>query len=158
MIGVRMLAGQPFDREPSAPMPASSSSANGSGASISAPVPTRSDRSLSINGVRQQVVAVAPDAFEDPLVPGVEVWTPLDFQSQNRTQWYNHYLSVIGRLRPGATLEQAQAELKTIALQIEPNYGRVRFVAGRASRRCRSTRSGRPEACCGSSSARSRCC
>jgi hypothetical protein len=45
-------------------------------------------RMLSINGVRQQVAAVVPDAFEDPLVPGVEVWTPLDFQGSNRTRWY----------------------------------------------------------------------
>ena len=123
VIGVRTLAGQPFDRD--------AERANADVVVISERIwreylGARADavgQTLSINGVRQQVVAVVPDAFEDPLVPGVEIWTPLDFQSGNRTQWFNHYLSVIGRLRPGATLEQAQAELKTIARQIEPNYG-----------------------------------
>ncbi len=80
-------------------------------------------QSLSINGVRQQVVAVLPDAFDDPLVPGVEIWTPIDIQTPSRNQWYNHYLSVIGRLRPGATRDQAQAELETISRQIASNYG-----------------------------------
>ena len=124
VLGVRLLAGQPFERD--------AERANAGVVVISERIwreylgarPDAVGQTLSINGVRQQVVAVVPDAFEDPLVPGVEIWTPLDFQSPNRTQWYNHYLSVIGRLRPGATLEQAQAELKTIALQIEPNYGR----------------------------------
>src|ERR1700752_2160197 len=51
-------------------------------------------QTLSVNGVRQQVVAVIPDAFEDPLVPGVELWTPIDIQGR-RTQWFNHFLSVV---------------------------------------------------------------
>ncbi len=101
-----------------------SSSASASGASISARRPDAIGQTLSVNGARQRVVAVLPDAFEDPLVSGVEIWAPLDLQGRNRTQWYNHYLSVVGRLRQGATLEQAQAELKTIAAQIESNYGR----------------------------------
>jgi predicted permease len=81
---------------------------------------------LSMNGVRQQVVAILPDTFEDPLVPGVELWTPLDLQTPSRNEWGNYYLSVVGRLRPGATLEQAQAELNTIVSQIDSNYGRNR--------------------------------
>lgn len=83
-------------------------------------------QTLSINGVRQQVVAILPDAFDDPLVPGVELWTPIDVQTPERNEWGNHYLSVVGRLRPGATLEQAQAELNTIAARIDGNYGRNR--------------------------------
>ena len=123
VLGVRPVAGQPFARDQER-------------ADANAVVVTeriwreylggRQDaigQSLSINGVRQQVVAVLPDAFDDPLVPGVEIWTPIDIQTPSRNEWYNHYLSVVGRLRPGATLAQAQAELKTIASQIESNYG-----------------------------------
>jgi putative ABC transport system permease protein len=123
VLGVRLLAGQPFGRD--------AERANANVVVIRERIwreylSARRDaigQTISVNGVRQQVVGVVPDAFEDPLVPGVEIWTPLDFASPNRTQWYNHYLSVIGRLRPGATLDQAQAELKTIASQIESNYG-----------------------------------
>jgi putative ABC transport system permease protein len=119
VLGVRPIAGQPFARDQER-----------AGANVVVITEriwreylgARADaigQSLSINGVRQQVVAVLPDSFDDPLVPGVEIWTPIEI----RDQWYNHYLSVVGRLRPGATLDQAQAELKTIAGQIESNYG-----------------------------------
>jgi len=124
VLGVRPLAGQPFAR--------ADERAGANLVVISERIwrdylGSRADaigQMLSINGVRQQVVAVIPDAFDDPLVPGVELWMPIDIQSAGRsTQWFNHFLSVVGRLRPGATLEQAQAELRTIARQIEPNYG-----------------------------------
>ena len=101
-----------------------SSSASASGASISARARMRSVRRCPSTARVSAWSRCCPDAFEDPLVAGVEIWAPLDLQGRNRTQWYNHYLSVVGRLRQGATLEQAQAELKTIAAQIESNYGR----------------------------------
>jgi putative ABC transport system permease protein len=124
VLGVRPLAGQPFARD--------AERAHAGVVVISERLwrdylGGRADaigETLSINGIRQQVVAVVPDSFEDPLVPGVEIWTPLDIEGSNRTVWFNHYLSVVGRLRPGATLEQAQAELKTIAGRIESNYGK----------------------------------
>ena len=79
-------------------------------------------QSLSLNGVRQRVVAVLPDGFADPLVANVEVWSPIDLQTPARNRWGNHYLSMVGRIRPGATLEQAQADTARIAALIEPNY------------------------------------
>jgi predicted permease len=124
VIGVQLLAGQAFER------------ADERAAADMVVVSARIWRdylggrrdaigsSLSLNGVRQRVVAVMPDGFEDPLVPGVEVWSPIDLQTADRNEWYNHYLSAIGRLKPDVSIEQAQAELRTIARQIEPNYGR----------------------------------
>ena len=81
-------------------------------------------QTLSINGVRQQVVAVIPTRSTIRSCRASSSGRRSTFRVRRRsTQWYNHYLSVVGRLRPGATLEQAQAELRTIAAQIEPNYG-----------------------------------
>ena len=80
-------------------------------------------QSLSVNGVRQRVVAVLPDSFADPLVANVEVWSPIDLQTPARNSWGNHYLSAVGRIRPGATLEEAQADATRIAALIERNYG-----------------------------------
>ena len=80
-------------------------------------------QSLSLNGVRQQVVAVMPGSFADPLVANVEVWSPIDLQTPARNRWGNHYLSLIGRLRPGVTLEQARADAGRIAALIDNNYG-----------------------------------
>jgi predicted permease len=72
-------------------------------------------RMLSLNGIPHRVTGVLPDSFEDPLQPGVDVWTTVNLQPGGSNSWGNNYLSSIGRLRPGATLEQAQAELGTIA-------------------------------------------
>ena len=72
-------------------------------------------RMLSLNGVPHRVTGVLPEGFEDPLQPGADVWTTVDLQPGRSNSWGNNYLSSIGRLRPGVTLEQAQAELATIA-------------------------------------------
>ena len=79
-------------------------------------------QSLSLNGVRQRVVAVLPDSLADPLIANVEVWSPIDLQTPARNSWDNHYLSAVGRIRPGATLEQAQADIARIASLIARNY------------------------------------
>ncbi len=79
-------------------------------------------QSLSLNGVRQRVVAVLPDSFADPLVANVEIWSPIDLQTPASNRWGNHYLSMVGRLRSGVTLEQAQADTARIAALIERNY------------------------------------
>jgi len=67
-------------------------------------------RFLTLNGVPHRVAAVLPDGFDDPLQPGVEVWTPLDMRAVASSDVDNFWLTVLARLRPGATLEQAQAE------------------------------------------------
>ena len=77
-------------------------------------------------------------------------------RAANRTQWYNHYLSVVGRLRPGATLEQAQAELKTIAradrVELRPEQ---RSALGASDAAAGRHRRYRRAACYGCSSAQS---
>ena len=78
-------------------------------------------RLLSINGVAYRVAGVAPDGFDDPLESGVEVWTPLNLQPGPPNTFDNYYLSAVARLRPGATLDQAQAELATLAAGMQPS-------------------------------------
>jgi len=85
---------------------------------------------LSLNGIPHRVVAVLPDGFEDPLESSVDVWTPLNLHSGGPNSWDNYYLSAIARLRPGATLDDARAELAALAdaLRIEIG-GKARFTA-----------------------------
>ena len=78
-------------------------------------------RLLQINGTPYQVVAVLPDGFDDPLESDVDVWMPLNTQPGGPNSFDNYYLSAIGRLNPGATVEQAKAELATIAAGMQPN-------------------------------------
>jgi predicted permease len=77
--------------------------------------PDAAGRMISLNGIPHRVAAVLPGSFDDPLQPGVDVWTPVDLQTAGNNSWGNNYLSAIARLEPGVTLEQARAELATIA-------------------------------------------
>ena len=123
VLGVQPLAGQPFARNDERENPGVVVVSERIWREYLGGQPDAIGRSLAVNGVRHQVVAVLPAGFADPLVPAVEIWMPIDLQTASRNAWYNHYLSAIGRLRPGATLEPAQAELATIAARIAPNYG-----------------------------------
>jgi putative ABC transport system permease protein len=50
---------------------------------------------------------------------GSEFWSPLVLEATGSSAT-SHWLSVIGRLAPGISLEQAQAEISTIADRLEP--------------------------------------
>ena len=74
--------------------------------------PDVAGRPLSLNGIAFTIVGVLPDGFDDPLVPGIGVWTPAGLLPTDRgNSWGNNYLSAIARLRPGVTLAQARTEL-----------------------------------------------
>ncbi len=50
-----------------------------------------------------------------------DVWTPLAFQPQDMTRNF-HWMMSWARLKPGVSLDQARAQMKTIAAGIERNY------------------------------------
>src|SRR5262245_454199 len=77
--------------------------------------PDAAGRTLLVNGTPARVVGVLPEGFEDPLESDVAVWIPLNLQPGGPNSFDNYYLSIVARLQPGATVEQAQAELTTIA-------------------------------------------
>jgi putative ABC transport system permease protein len=62
------------------------------------------------------VVGVAAPKFEYP--SDTSVWTPLFVPLTERTNPTSFYYQIVSKLRPGATLPQAQAQLKTIADRI----------------------------------------
>jgi len=70
-------------------------------------------RSLSMSGVPCTIVGVMPAGFTDPIAgPGVEAWVPLSLTTGlDMSNITNHWLTLIGRLRPGATPPEAQAAL-----------------------------------------------
>jgi putative ABC transport system permease protein len=59
-----------------------------------------------------------PQSF-DPLLSKTDLWTPAAFSSQQLGDHDDHFLNVIGRLRPGVSLAQAQSELNVIALRLQ---------------------------------------
>ncbi len=68
-------------------------------------------RTVSLNGTPHTVVGVMPPGFAWP--ESAELWVPLVVEASMGRGY--HMLQVVGRLRPGATVDQARAELATIA-------------------------------------------
>jgi putative ABC transport system permease protein len=79
--------------------------------------PSIAGSQVTINGKPYSVAGVMPAGFEYP-ARRYELWAPLpspraaDMPPMNRSA---HYLQVVGRLAPGATVEQADTEIRTIA-------------------------------------------
>jgi putative ABC transport system permease protein len=78
-------------------------------------------RTLRINGLRYTVVGIMPNSF-DPLLGRTDLWTPAAFTSGQLGNHDDHYLNVIGRLKPEISLAQAQSELNVIALRLQQQY------------------------------------
>ncbi len=75
-------------------------------------------RVLTMNGERYTIVGVAPP-MRRPL--RVDLWRPLAPEPASLDRG-NHMLFVVGRLKDGVEIEAAQADLKTIAAQLEAQY------------------------------------
>ena len=68
--------------------------------------------SITLDGVNRQVVGVMPQDFSFPS-SDVQVWIPLRLDpSDAEDYWGKGYMPLLARLRPGATLPQAQNELR----------------------------------------------
>lgn len=78
---------------------------------------------LVMDGKPYTVVGVMPKGFVDPLRPGVDAYTPLDLTpGLDPSNIDNHYLTVIGRLRPGTPLSRAQGELDALGVALGREY------------------------------------
>ncbi|HXP58859.1 MAG TPA: ABC transporter permease [Dongiaceae bacterium] len=80
-------------------------------------------RTIRINAVLHSIVGVMPPVLDDPLITAAPVgaWT-LDCPAENSTVRDEGRYLVIGRLKPGVSLVQAQEELNAIALRLEHDY------------------------------------
>ena len=91
-------------------------------------------RDLRLDGQPYAIVGVMPKSIE-ALSPGVLLWRPLAFtpeQKSDQNRHSNNYWNV-GRLKPGATLEQAQAQVNSLnAANLErfPQYKELLINAG----------------------------
>ena len=76
-------------------------------------------QTLSLSGQPYQVIGIAPPDFR--FWRDVDLWAPArtDIADANRR---SEYLSVFGRMRPGVTVEQAGAEMLTIARRLARDY------------------------------------
>ncbi len=79
------------------------------------------NRSLILNDEKYTVIGVMPADFQfGPSYIGL--WTPIAFSPQDLANHGDHYLNVIGRLKPGVTLAQANADIKAVMKRIGEKF------------------------------------
>jgi len=81
-------------------------------------------RTLTMSGEPFTVVGVMPDGFSDPIVRrDVDAWIPLDLTTgHDMANIDNHWLTLIGRLAPGVSPAQAQADLDLVTERLTEPY------------------------------------
>jgi predicted permease len=87
-------------------------------------------KSVTMNGVALTVVGVAPQLFAGTILSDVpDVWYPLSagpaiiHQADDwRADRSNHAFSMIGRMKPGVTRQQALAEMQGLSRQLAAAY------------------------------------
>jgi putative ABC transport system permease protein len=94
-------------------------------------------KTIRLDGENYKVIGVMPESFRFPqgnempalygFPPTTDIWAPIRY---SEAQWHdrdNHTLLVIGRLKPGVSLSQAQADLENIQhrlMRLYPQYDR----------------------------------
>jgi predicted permease len=80
-------------------------------------------REVRLNGRPYQVVGVMPPSF-DFTAQTEELWVPVAFTAERKAMHDEHYLTVYGRLRGGATEDQVRAELQRNAMTLRERFPR----------------------------------
>ncbi|MEP6593135.1 MAG: ABC transporter permease, partial [Acidobacteriota bacterium] len=77
-------------------------------------------RTVLLDTEPYEIVGVAPRGFDFPM--GSEIWAPLSFDAAAAAQRSARHLSIIGRLAPGRTLDDAKAQMAVIADRLAQQY------------------------------------
>ena len=78
------------------------------------------DKKIILDGKPAQVIGVM--GRDVALPQPAELWVPMTFDSPDMQQRKAHFLRPIGRMKPGVTMTQAQADLDVIAAQLEEQF------------------------------------
>ncbi|MBI3263881.1 MAG: ABC transporter permease [Acidobacteria bacterium] len=101
--------------------------------------PTIVGRTVKLNGLGFTVIGVAPEGFRGVnSLFSPDLWAPLTMYAQllppQLRSWYDERRALLlfaaGRLKPGVTLAQAEANLKTIAKALEAEYPKPNLGRG----------------------------
>jgi putative ABC transport system permease protein len=75
------------------------------------------NREIQLNGEKYTVIGVMPQGFQF-FESDVRLWVPLALDSEELANRGGHYLKVVARLKPGVTLDQAQADLSAVMARV----------------------------------------
>jgi predicted permease len=88
-------------------------------------------QTITLNDKSYLVVGVMPEGFQYPR--DAELWVPFAFKTPQTSVRRFHYLRPVGRLKQGVSLQQAQADLTSIARRLAEQYPTRTGIMGRAS-------------------------
>ncbi|HKY27254.1 MAG TPA: ABC transporter permease [Pyrinomonadaceae bacterium] len=74
-------------------------------------------RDITLNGQKYLVIGVMPYRFQF-LQSYIGLWTPAALTPEELRDHDNHYVDVVARMKPGVTLQQAEADIKVITDRI----------------------------------------
>ncbi len=76
---------------------------------------------VDLDGSPYTIIGVMPPNFHFPS-RNIQLWRTMQFAAGDLVARNDNYIDVVGRLRHGATLEQARAELRMIAARLERQF------------------------------------
>src|SRR6266852_1698381 len=79
-------------------------------------------RSILMNGVQTKVVGVMPKDFFFGDRKNSDYWVPMAFTPEQWARRQSHFLTVVARLKPRVTTQQAQTDMERIALDLQKQY------------------------------------
>jgi putative ABC transport system permease protein len=86
-------------------------------------------KNVTLNGEPYTVVGIMPPSFtlgrEFGFGQTPDLWAPITFKPEQLapdTGWSTEYLNVVARMKPGVSVEQAQAEMNTIAADVRRQF------------------------------------
>jgi putative ABC transport system permease protein len=77
-------------------------------------------RTIIVDGEPHQVIGVMPPRFSFP--EGSQIWAPIAFDPKTPLRRDSRYLTAIGRLQAGATLDDARSEMSVLAARLAREY------------------------------------
>jgi putative ABC transport system permease protein len=77
-------------------------------------------RSIIIDGDPHQVIGVAPRRFGFP--DGAELWAPIAFDPKQAPRRDSRYLTVIGRVQAGKTLDDVTTQMNVLSARLARDY------------------------------------
>src|SRR4028119_2380950 len=83
--------------------------------------PSILNQSLTLNGQPYTVVGIMAEDFNFPPTNS-DILLPFTITGKTREERGNHYVRMLGRLKPGVSFAQANAELAAIASRLEKQY------------------------------------
>ncbi|MGC1106329.1 MAG: ABC transporter permease, partial [Candidatus Acidiferrales bacterium] len=78
-------------------------------------------KQIWLNNAQYTVIGVMPSGFVFP-DRETQIWTPIGFSATDLATHDSHYLHVIARLKPGVSLQQANANLSIIAKRLQKQF------------------------------------